>query len=978
MSFSGSFTTPVKKVKQVKRLACETWWNYSPVNSTSFNAENIIKFQIPTTDAIFDLSRAFITLDYRIPVKLVDILKDNKTTRTPQYKRLVDGDITTTNFDKEMTFKLAPKIGTLGDLGSSDTHLLNITDFGGFTNAATIFSLTEMYMDGNLISHDDYCQTQARLWQENKNQSWIEAQKQTFFSPSAKFTDRSFTNEYSTIFSSFILNKNNVLPPSVNSGTKDHEKYYYVTKQLKIPLVMLFPQFEVLNGWPSFLVKQILYLQLTVSDPSKYFTSFYSPDYTSKKNLNVLDINTRNSTVKTANPYLKAITASFENGRNPIFGFDMPANFSSDSDALISLFEFDIDNVQLENVVLYLPTHVPEFKERQEYEALVNNGLSYGFKSYNVLSNTFDLSINTSGSNTLAQSYNSSVNNLEAVNILTMRDGTEVVYDKPSVSALQCNLGNSWMQAASGTHVENLYNFDADLYTDLLKGWGQYDKPYYNTISENITKSYKANANYLYYKEPTTNTAIPLSVWGISPALNEDGKVITSSTFFGNAGSYTSYFDVSPADELGVASGQYSKLINLRFNSEYPSSVPSAAQVVGDDSRCSFSNAKIYVCQQTFSLLSITPTSVFITNPFAGDFDTRNLVMQSKNLNMQANGFRSHGFTSPHGFTQTHGFAALLGPAVEFATNFIPSIVGGIKKLDERAKSRRLSKFKTKAMKELGQDGYKHYEKEINHWGQYIRPISKRKLKQWKKDWKSKNASVVPTQGPSTEHGVFKKYIPGTYIKKFRVMSQPRITPGWRGGVNRRPIRLQPFGRLAAVPAMSGSMISKHGLEPPYHGFLKNIWNKTKDYFKKKIPSRVTDVLDPLKPYAQPIIDSLKPKISDKFNKFDNAFTDKINSKIPGVGRKTKRLRKWFKNTMNNNHGMNNKAIEKILANRFYTKGALLRGVGRTGKIMNYPHVKKVKAFWKDYYGRKHGANLLRLQKHLSRQGAQRQFEGMY
>lgn len=1005
MSFSGSFTTPTKKFKQTKRLACETWWNYSPVNTTEFGVENIVKFQIPTTDAIFDMSRAFISLDYMMPVQLTGYTTVDAyaTKNTEEYNRTtyspVSGStVVTGEFkDGDILLKQSTGYNTTLDGSNNDTDPIQVADFGGFTNAATIFSLTEMYMDGNLLSHDDYCQTQARLWQDNKSQSWLEGQKQTFFTPCSS-NDSNLNNEtYSTVFNTMILNKNNILPANINSKTGIAAKYY-VKKQLKIPLVMLYPQFEVLNGWPSFLVKQILYLQLTVSDVTKYFCSFYSPKL-NDRDFNVLDIGTRNDQL-VENPYLGSIFKSLSNGRNPQFVFSNNDVFKTAPTTPIKdlVFEFDIDNLQLQNVTLYLPAHTPEFKERQEYQALVNRGLTYGFKSFNILSNTFDLGVdNTTGSNTQAQSYNSSVNNLEAVNMLTMRDGTEVVYDKPSISALQCNLGNSWMQAASGTHIENLYTMDTDLYGDLLKGWGQLDKAYYNTISKAMEKSFKFNDGALY-GVGVTGAKEALNPWGILSSWNTtSGTNITTNYFRANYGSYTIYFDVSPGDEMGVSSGQYSKLINLRFNSTRPSIPSSITLSNGADSRCNYPNAKIYMCQLTFSTLVITASSVFINNPFASEVDIRGIIQESQNLNMQANGYRNHGFTSTHGF---------IGNMLkDIGMQIAPSITKGFIQLDDRLKQKRLKKFQIKARQVLGPKGYAHYQKEIDHWGQYIKPISKRKLKTWAKEWKKTNQSgttsgtIAPTQ--EREHGYSSKLIPGTYIKKFRVLSRPRIRPGWRGGINARPIRLQPFGRQATVPYLVGSMTNKHGLMPPYHGILNNLYHIIKPIVKPHIPEQVTNVLKPLKPYADPIINQLKPHLKPKIEQFDNQVTQRVDNIVKKPGGKGRGFFHWLGHVFGKKkkHGLGAKYMQKSMFNRFYktpnpykmavynrrrARRAGLIGKSSSTGLAKYfggvtpPHMKKVSEFYREYYGNKHGKNVIRLQKALARGGAQRMYEGMY
>ena len=169
-----------KSADDLKRLSCETLWDQKPVNTTQFSTDNIIKFQIPTTDAVFDFSRSFITLDYLIPVSIKQLVK--VTGRTVDYL----DDFTEAGFQGFNTDYVAnsAKINYNAMLTMEGNNNNVFHDVLGILNAASIFSISEMYMDGNLIWHNDYTQAQSRLWQLNKNDQWLDSQPQSFFQPS--------------------------------------------------------------------------------------------------------------------------------------------------------------------------------------------------------------------------------------------------------------------------------------------------------------------------------------------------------------------------------------------------------------------------------------------------------------------------------------------------------------------------------------------------------------------------------------------------------------------------------------------------------------------------------------------------------------------------------------------------------------------------------------------------------------------------
>lgn len=954
------YTTNIKDPSRLpeKRVSCETLWDQKPVNTTEFSTDNIIKFQIPTTDALFDFSRAFITLDYLMPVSISQIVAQNV-----KDKSLSGIDISTIkgNFN----------YNTLRFAASPDTDVKDYNIFHDalcILNAGSIFSLSEMYMDGNLIWHNDYCQTQSRLWQLNKNDQWLDSQPQSYFRPSkVKTYDYSTQGFNQLLFGDVQVNKEDKVNMSL--GDDDLKQSFYIRRQLKIPLVELFPQFEVCNGWPSFLINQILYLQLTVSQASRYLVSVLSAasdEYLSPNqgpfNVNLLNYRTGQQYTEPSNSVLN----NSSNGGNFVYplGYDNKTdkvnfyftgsnititNIPADDAAynpIGTILSFDIKNLLLRNVRLYTPVHVPEFKEREEFQYLVGGALTYGFKYHSVLNSNVDLTYGKDN-NTRAMSFNSAVNNIEAVTVLTMRDGTEVVYDKPGISAIQCNLGNNWLLAASGTHVRGLYDLDSDILTDLIKGWGQADKKHMGTISEDVFNSYDMNLNYLQCK--ISDDYYPIDANGMIRDYDAKNKKFTD-TFNAddlgtrpNIGAYIQYYDTSPGDELGVAAGQYARLINMRWNNEVFSNIPV--------SRVNYKDGKMYICQQTYSTLVITPTSVYIDNPFADDFEPEKIIQTYRNVNFSESGLRTHGI----GSMVMGGLKAAPGLVGAF-TDLSNKIVD----LKEKRKGIRNDDFHRQALAELGPVGYRKYHNEIDYYGTQSKHTSKKALKKMEKEWNAHNGNPFYKKS----HG---KYIPGTFMKRYKLMSfkTPRI--GWRGKLNHRPVRLMPFGR-GGVDARCGDIDAKHGLCQPYHGLADTISGGVTKALKHIVPGSLQEKVDPLLKYAEPYV-----------KKGGEYVERKLGEKVPGLIEKGKKVYKiakkiqkrtgfftkvknWFKSKFHRRkHGR-------------YRASLFAHGIP-VSYLMKAPHMKRTINNFGPYYLKKTHGQIARLERKMIKMGNKRMLD---
>lgn len=974
---TDGYTSNVKPQNehQRKRVSCETWWNYSPVNTTQFAVENIIKFQIPTTDVIFDMSRAFITVDYLMPVYLV-----GKTANgvTGERQAMANADALQNNATMNAMNIVADR-----------NYIRRALNIPGILDAATIFSLTEMYMDGNLIWHNDYCQTQSRLWGLNKNDQWIDSQEQTYFRPS-NTDDKTSRGEIQTIFNSIQYRAENDVPQGLYAAEAlQSMKHFYVPKQLKIPLVSLYPQFEVMNGWPSFLVKQILYLQLTVSDVQKYLVDLISQTYLQGP-YNVNDMTHHTEHIDNFVNFV--MNGDAPDIYKPIFRYHGSLTDLNPANTVFQDVCFDLRNIVLNNPILYLPAHIPEFKERAEYIQMVQNGLSYGFKYYNVLSNTTYFGTGNHNQESMSLTFNSAVNNLEAVQLLFMRDSNEVIYEKPSISTIQTNLGNSWLLAASGTHVYNIYERDANLLTDLIKGWGQNDKNYMQTISSDIIHDYKTPYNYLYHA-PDDVPAEPNQDYYPGGSIGWDGILELRRTLVDGSrssyhyvkpmcGAYTLYFDVSPGDELGVASGQYARLINLRWNNTY---FPNTNEEL---TRINFNDGKIYLCQQTFNTILITPSGVYIKNPFADEFSVKNTIMTYRNLNYDESGLRSHGMAVQHGgLAVQHGFldslTKIIGTGKKIYDGYHqikPYLPGGVTQvISDKTKpvkkflgwlsgnkSHGAMGFKVRAMRKLGPDGYKEYQHKIDKYA--AKPWShKLLLRDLRKQWGVKTGNGdIHYKG----HGIG-KYLPGSKLHRFIFDSFPRITPGWRGRWNNRPPRLQPFARFNnAIPGSNGSMDYKHGLTCPYHGFLDRLKGIFRRKYHKYVPEGVREALKPFENPAKELVHTFIEKGKDKLRERLSPETWSKAEKAYRLGRK-----------LYHESGAD-KYVNRAINQRFASHGrrAYKKWAARTlshGFFMG-PHMRRMHKFYAKHYGRKANNRALKLERLMWAGGNKRVNDGQF
>lgn len=543
----------------------ETWNNYYPVNSTVYSPSNIIRLRIPKSLFVADFSRAFITLRINLPWSC-----DKDNTSTTDTKSLVA--------EKDIDRTFSTNIPN----GATRNGILAIT------NTAQLFDIVDLSINGQTLYHDDFAQTSAKLNGLNRSDEWLEANQQTFINPMNKNIPTNSQLSFGNL----------TLPAGYKANTILTE-----SKNIVIPLALLFPCFEHVNDWPCFVISDTLEFNLYVSRLYKYFVD-----------LNWID---KGENERVGHYAVRGIDAN-EN---------IKYNYAGSNDVTFYTEEFTIDNVQL-----MMPVHTPSDEEYNKIMSIINSttGYMYTFKHWNVV-NYLSRYYNEDGPNLTQQvNFNVTTNNMFGVCMLALKPNTEVVFEKPLINTIQVNLG-PWELAANGTHLGDNYNYGGDMLQSVLDNFSQTNLEYYQTLNKQVIYDHSITYNEAY-----------------------------NNTTYHPTGSYITYWDASPYDELGVGGNEFSNLITYKYSLSNINSAQSQWPV----SNQGLGNAKTYCCIQTLSGISITAAGIECINP-------NSMNLTTNFINNLYSYMDTYTFRGAHGFE--HG-------VISSVVGFLPQIFNGIKK----------------------------------------------------------------------------------------------------------------------------------------------------------------------------------------------------------------------------------------------------------------------------------------------------------
>lgn len=768
----------------------ETWNSYFPVNSTTYGPSNIIRLRIPKSNLICDLSRAFISLSFNLPFQyqITNVADLPKNLKLLSYRYLYSKeDITKFNRVYESTKRSTEVIGDTSD--ERDVGTLAIR------NAGTIFDIVDMQINGRQLYHDDFNQTSCMLAQFNKSNDWIRAHSSTFLDLSEK------RNPISSLMFDNLTELDS--PDATGLYPKTTE-----TKELIIPLSLIYPILENVTDWPSFLIDDTLEFNLYVSKLYKFLVDYV---YISNKGHSAVRTISEASVIK----YGYVAIAKYDDAEDMNGGAAVEHKFEGQ----VSFFT---DEATISNVQLFVPTHNPTPSEQTQMRAAIEetSGLAYSFRHWKTVSYLSRYISQTDPQFTQQINFNTTVNNMFGVSMLALQPSTEVVFEKPRISTFQLNLG-PWELASNGTHIYDNYSRGGDMLNCLLDNCGQTNLKYYQTLNKEVL---------------------------IDHAITSDQA--NNIDQFYPTGSYMTYYDISPGDELGVGSNEFANLITYKYTIEGNTFV----------SNRGLENGKTYCAIQTLSTLIIDRTGVTCINP-------NSRFLSSDSLSKLTSYYEDRSDRFAHGLSDSgnieHGtFGAIL-------PTLFDGLIGGIKSLHKSVRNARSARHMNWFKARLTPKEYEDNEDALRSSSYYLMP------KQWKKHYRQ-IISQRPPEDPNTapkEHGLFLRH----GIKDITYDTS-------KGGghrdtdVNMFRLRLAPWSRfMNYIPR--NLIEARHGLVSAYHG-LGSFFGRLFRGFGKKLWSKIPSLAKPTIDTGKQILHSL---MTGKITKDEAKQAAKIYAKKTGI-----------------------------------------------------------------------------------------------
>lgn len=551
------------------------------------------------------------------------------------------------------------------------------------------------------------------------------------------------------------LDWNNLqLPQSYTANTKQVSY-----KNISIPLALLFPCFEHANDWPCFMMNDTIEFNLYVSRAYKYLVDYM---WIASENHNAVRPVSDTETSQVIYTYQTTATT--------------PVNHN---------ITFYLEELQLDNISLHIPGHTPSSVEYAEINSIVNDttGYLYTFRHWNIVNYLSRYMIDGERNLTQQVNFNVTTNNIFGVSMLALRPGTEVIFDKPVYDTIQVNLG-SWELASNGTHLYDNYNYGGDMLQSVLDNLGQTNLQYYDVVQKSVIHDH----------------SIPLK------------SALTNTTYY-PTGSYMTYWDASPYNELGVGANEFSNLITYKYSVHQEEIGSNTAAWPIPNSL--LKNAKTYCAINTCSGISITPTGIECVNP-------NSRLLSTDFINRLYDYSNQYTFRGPHGLpVAAIGAAATVLPKV---IGWIPKIFTGIKNGIKSIRDKIRANLNYKHMRwyreRLTEKEIQDNLADLEHDSYYLFP------KAWKHTYNKIIAARNNAHGILMRHGL-----------KVRDLTLPNMGLGIKTGAYAgiyRPPRFM-MGRLINWSKGFNNKIS-HGLCNTGHGlrtWWRRIWHKAKDKLLK-------------------------------------------------------------------------------------------------------------------------------------------------
>ena len=515
----------------------------------------------------------------------------------------------------QVTMKLKMKRG-----GSSSS----IGDwYVGINNAACIFDQVQIKNNGNTIYSNTYSQISSRLWQMSKSKEYLDSMPYCFLNYDDISKNEGFLYQYCGGI-------------NIHSGN-------VVEFNMRIPLPALFPCFDNCDNFSTTQLTDDIVLSLQLSEPYKYLTlvevdsskrvkrveKFYSEEQIL---LRGVSIDTAAST---------SITESMSIG---VSGNSIKIDTSS-------------DNYYIESFKMNVPCHYPTDDEKQAFGSLVNGGsVSFPFKTWDIDKHSVCLSKDVNGKpEEINACFSTNVENIYGLMILFISDDNRVVFDKPYIDQIECNLNEIVKLANERVHKGSTYTRDNDMYRDFCNNYGT---DYFKNLSR---------FDYAITHDYSKHNCDSDELWG----------------------SYCQWYQMAAGNQMGFSGDYFANLINYKCKSLYDgkalySTVASEVTSTPNNRR----NASIVCAALCQKMLLFRNGGLTIVTPASEEMNMRNVIS---------------------GENQTHGIG-LISAISRPVTSAARGLIGLIK---DRVDERRGNKNTTYAYTTLGKDKYENHKEII-------------------------------------------------------------------------------------------------------------------------------------------------------------------------------------------------------------------------------------------------------------------------
>lgn len=464
----------------------------------------------------------------------------------------------TTKFDKQQMFEISiPRTNHVVRLNKAYFQVvmkLKMTkkehDAGddkyyiGFNNAACIFDQVQIKNNGKTICSNTYSQISSRLWQMSKSKEYLDSMPYCFINYDDITKNEGFTYKK--------------VSDLIKNAPQD------VIFRMRIPLAAVFDCFDNTDNFSTTQLSDDIVLSLQLSEPYKFLTIVQADE---------------NNRVKRVEKFYSEDHELFENDTTRRPSTTESISFLKNGHYIE--IKSDTDNYYIESFKMNVPCHYPTDDEKEAFSQLVNGGsVSFPYKSWEI--DQSKVSFSQSNSNIIAN-FSSNSPNIYGVMILFNSDDNRVVYDKPYISNIECNLNEIIKLANGRVHTAATYKGDNDMYRDFCNNFGA---DYFKNLSR------------------------------FDPAITHDYGV-KDKTDQNLWGSYCQWYQMAAGNQMGFSGDYFANLINYKCLSKFDHVLTTP------NNR---SNGNIVCATLVQKILLFKDGGLSIVSPFSEEMNMKNVI----------------------------------------------------------------------------------------------------------------------------------------------------------------------------------------------------------------------------------------------------------------------------------------------------------------------------------------------------------------